>query len=113
MQVLECSWKLLLDQVTAAQDLDAVIEAHDKFLDKITCQCLLDHNSQPILTRLRAVYDLVIMFQQKQAAMFGAGLREVERREGLEVERDRRAQQVRGRAGGGGRGSAGKGAGRG
>ena len=57
------------------------------------CQCLLDATSQPILTRLRAIYDLIIMFQQKQAAMFTGGLREVERRESLEAARDQRAER--------------------
>lgn len=93
-QVLECSWAGLVEKVESAQDLDEVIEAHEKFLDKIMRQCLLDAASQPILTRLRAIYDLIIMFQQKQAAMFTAGLCEVDRRRDLEEMRDLRVQQV-------------------
>ena len=93
-QVLECSWAGLLERVESAKDLDEVILAHEEFLDKITCQCLLAPASQPILTRLRAIYDLIIMFQQKQAAMFAAGLQEVDRRVGLEETRDQQAQQV-------------------
>ena len=93
-QVLECSWAGLVSKVGGAADLDEVIYAHQEFLEKITSQCLLDPSSQPILTRLRAIYDLIIMFQGKQAAMFAAGLREVERRHGLEEERDLKAQKV-------------------
>lgn len=94
VQVLECSWAGLVTKVGGAKDLDEVIEAHQQFLEKITCQCLLDHASQPILTRLRAIYDLIIMFQQKQKAMFEAGLSEVDRRRDLEEQRDLKAQQV-------------------
>lgn len=95
LQVLECSWAGLVGKVESAEDLDEVIEAHEKFLGKIMCQCLLDPASQPILTRLRAIYDLIIMFQQKQAAMFSAGLSEVDRRRELEETRDARGEQVR------------------
>lgn len=94
LQVLECSWAGLVGVVEAAGDLDGVISAHDQFLHKILCQCLLDSASQPILTRLRAIYDLIIMFQDKQAAIFSAGLKEVERRGSLEQTRDQRAKQV-------------------
>ncbi len=94
-QVLECSWAGLVERVEAAGDLDEVILAHEGFLARITCQCLLDPVSQPILTRLRAIYDLVIMFQQKQAAMFSAGLGEVERRLALEEWREQQTRQVR------------------
>jgi gamma-tubulin complex component 3 len=83
-----------VEKVECAKDLDEVIEAHEKFLEKIMCQCLLDPGSQPILTRLRAIYDLIIMFQQKQAAMFSTGLSEVDRRCKVEEVRDERAEQV-------------------
>ena len=92
--MLECSWKGLIDKVSCAEDLDEVIRAHEEFLDKITGQCLLDPASQPILTRLRAIYDLIIMFQQKQVSMFSASLKEVDRRRGLEQHRDNLADQV-------------------
>lgn len=77
-----------------AKDLDQVISAHAHFLERVMSQCLLDTPSQPILTRLRAIYDLIIMFQEKQAALFASGVEEVERREKLEELRDQRASQV-------------------
>lgn len=80
-EVMECSWARLVKKVEAAEDLDQVIEAHDSFLEQITTQCLLDPGSQPILTRLRAIFDLVIMFQHKQSGMLSECLKEVERRQ--------------------------------
>ena len=46
VQVMECSWAGLVRKVSAAEDLDQVISAHDKFLEQITAQCLLDQESQ-------------------------------------------------------------------
>ena len=43
---MECSWAGLVRKVSAAKDLDQVISAHDKFLEQITAQCLLDQESQ-------------------------------------------------------------------
>ena len=94
--MLECSWAKLLSDVGGAEDLDQVIQAHHHFLEKITSQCLLDADSQPLLTRLRAIYDLIVMFQHKQAAMYVSGVREVERRQVVEEERDSHIRQVRG-----------------
>ena len=47
-----------------------------------------------MLTRLRAIFDLVIMFQQKQAAMISECLGEVERREAVEESGERRGREV-------------------
>ena len=43
---MECSWAGLVRKVSAAEDLDQVISAHDNFLEQITAQCLLDEKSQ-------------------------------------------------------------------
>ena len=49
---------------------------------------------QPILTRLRAIFDLVIMFQHKQSSMITECLKEVERRTAAKEEMERRTKQV-------------------
>ena len=94
LQVLECSWAKLLAKLEEAKDLDEVIDAHEYFLDEVTSQCLLDSGSQPLLTQLRTIYDLVIQFQSKQAALLEVGLRERDRRLELEASRDKHAAQA-------------------
>ena len=54
----------------------------------------LPSSTQPMLTRLRAIFDLVIMFQQKQTAMISECLGEVERREAVEEKGERRGREV-------------------
>ena len=47
---MECCWAALLKKVEAASDgdLDHLIDAHEKFLDQIIAECLLDTQSQVI-----------------------------------------------------------------
>ena len=57
-KVLECGWAILQKDVSAASDLDQIIEAHSQFLSDITTRCLLDLSSQvsavgPMALRLR------------------------------------------------------------
>ena len=58
---------------------------------KITSVCFL---SQPIMTRLRAIFDLIIMFQEKQSAMVFECLQEVETRATFEELKHTRAKEV-------------------
>ncbi len=92
--MLECNWARLLLELDASQDLDQVIHAHDHFLQELLSQCLLDSASQPLLTQVRTIYDLVIQFQNKQTDILEAGLTEHARRQKVEEDRDRRAAQV-------------------
>ena len=45
-QVMECSWDELWTKVTAAEDLDHIIAAHEVFLDTIIRRALLDQQSR-------------------------------------------------------------------
>ncbi|RXG58112.1 Gamma-tubulin complex component 3 [Armadillidium vulgare] len=45
-EVLECSWHTLTSNLTMAQSLDDVIEAHAQFLKRIVSGALLDEDSR-------------------------------------------------------------------
>jgi gamma-tubulin complex component 3 len=92
-EVMECNWDGLLKTVRTADDLDQIISAHDTFLQHITSQCLLDIESQPLLTLLRMIFDLIISFREKQAAMLSSSLAEVERRKAWEERNVARQRQ--------------------
>ena len=49
---------------------------------------------QPILTRLRAIFDLVIMFQHKQSSMLTECLMEVERRAAAKDKINKQTKEV-------------------
>ncbi|XP_074658179.1 gamma-tubulin complex component 3 homolog [Tubulanus polymorphus] len=80
-EVLECSWDELLKNVNEAEDLDYIIAAHQVFLDTIINRSLLDEKSRTILTQLRAIFDLIIQFQQIQDEMYLSGQNELDARE--------------------------------
>ena len=46
LQVLECCWEELLNNVREASDLDHVIAAHETFLDQVMTRSLLDNESR-------------------------------------------------------------------
>uniref|UniRef100_A0A3P8UTE0 Tubulin gamma complex component 3 n=1 Tax=Cynoglossus semilaevis TaxID=244447 RepID=A0A3P8UTE0_CYNSE len=71
-EVLECSWDELWNKVQKAQDLDHIIAAHEVFLDTIISRCLLDNN-----TRLRAIFDQIIEFQNAQDSLYRTALEEL------------------------------------
>ncbi|XP_072034595.1 LOW QUALITY PROTEIN: gamma-tubulin complex component 3 homolog [Amphiura filiformis] len=76
-EVMECSWDELCKKVTAAEDLDHIIAAHEVFLDTIIRRALLDQQSRPLLTQLRAIFDLIIQFQGTQETFFKSSLEEL------------------------------------
>uniref|UniRef100_A0A4W3IZB7 Tubulin gamma complex component 3 n=1 Tax=Callorhinchus milii TaxID=7868 RepID=A0A4W3IZB7_CALMI len=79
-EVLECSWDELWNKVQQAQDLDHIIAAHEVFLDTIISRCLLDSNSEALLTQLRALFDQILEFQNAQDSMYRSALEELQLR---------------------------------
>nr|XP_054771270.1 gamma-tubulin complex component 3 homolog [Lytechinus pictus]XP_054771271.1 gamma-tubulin complex component 3 homolog [Lytechinus pictus] len=79
-EVMACSWDEMWKDVTEAEDLDKIIAAHEIFLDTILRRALLDDESRPLLTQLRAIFDLIIKFQNVQEAMYTNALEELDRR---------------------------------
>ncbi|XP_076356423.1 gamma-tubulin complex component 3 homolog isoform X1 [Tachypleus tridentatus] len=84
-EVMECSWAELQQKVMCAEDLDQVIAAHEEFLDSIMTRSLLDEESKDVLTQLRAIYDLIIRYQNIQTKFWQQALSEIEARKALEI----------------------------
>ncbi|XP_067890261.1 gamma-tubulin complex component 3 isoform X1 [Heterodontus francisci] len=79
-EVLECSWDELWNKMQQAQDLDHITAAHEAFLNTIISQCLLDSNSEELLTQLRALFDRILEFQSAQDSMYRSALEELHHR---------------------------------
>ncbi|XP_015776279.1 PREDICTED: gamma-tubulin complex component 3 homolog [Acropora digitifera] len=92
-EVLECCWADLKKQVAEASDLDHIIAAHETFLDQVLNRCLLDAESRKMLTQLRAIFDLIIQFQNAQESFFSAATRELQSRQALEKAIETRADE--------------------
>ena len=62
-EVLECSWSDFLAEVDAAADLDALIPAHDTYLDTVLKKSLLGERSQQLCKRLFTIFDTILRFK--------------------------------------------------
>ncbi|XP_033637490.1 gamma-tubulin complex component 3 homolog isoform X1 [Asterias rubens] len=80
-EVMSCSWDELWKKVTEAEDMDHIIAAHEVFLDAIIKGSLLNEESQPLLTQLRAIFDLIIQFQTVQESLYSESCEELRLRE--------------------------------
>ncbi|XP_067842763.1 gamma-tubulin complex component 3 isoform X2 [Heptranchias perlo] len=96
-EVLECSWDELWNKMQQAQDLDHIIAAHEAFLDTIISQCLLDSNSEELLTQLRALFDRILEFQNAQDSMYRSSLEELHHR--LQYAERKKERQAEGKWG--------------
>ncbi|KAL7645385.1 UNVERIFIED_CONTAM: hypothetical protein RMT77_003771 [Armadillidium vulgare] len=79
-EVLECSWHTLTSNLTMAQSLDDVIEAHAQFLKRIVSGALLDEDSREIRTHLRILYDLMVRLENLQEKLYYAVVNELNAR---------------------------------
>ncbi|XP_078078844.1 gamma-tubulin complex component 3 [Mustelus asterias] len=96
-EVLECSWDELWNKMQQAQDLDHITAAHETFLNTIISQCLLDSNSEELLTQLRALFDRILEFQSAQDSMYRSALEELHHR--LRYAEIKKARQAEGKWG--------------
>eukprot|EP00898_Chlorokybus_atmophyticus_P006935 jgi/Chlat1/7242/Chrsp58S06891 len=62
-EVLECSWADFLREMEAAKDLDALITAHDKYLQTILEKALLVESSHGMYKQLAKLFDLILRFK--------------------------------------------------
>lgn len=70
-EVLECSWDDLEKELTAAKDLDQVIDAHRSFLKRLTERALLgsDPRSRNLAAQIRSIFDVIKKFRNVQVGI--------------------------------------------
>ena len=62
-EVLEGSWDAFTRELNDADDLDALVQAHDTFLDAVTRKSLLSPASQLLAHTLGAIFDAILRFR--------------------------------------------------
>ncbi|KAJ7638857.1 gamma-tubulin complex DGRIP91/SPC98 component [Roridomyces roridus] len=93
LEVIECSWKILLDFLNKKEgDLDAMIEAHRSYLDRIVKKVLLlspkSGKQENILNQVKEVFSTILMFREATDNFYNFCLSESARRDGkLDSER--------------------------
>ncbi|KAJ7180143.1 gamma-tubulin complex, component 3 [Mycena crocata] len=93
LEVIECSWKVLLDFLNKKEgDLDAMIEAHRSYLDRMVKKVLLlspkSGKQENILNQVKEVFSTILMFRDATDNFYNYCLSESARRDGkLDAER--------------------------
>ncbi|KAK3813111.1 MAG: Spc98 family-domain-containing protein [Benniella sp.] len=92
--VLECSWADLLKAINnKTTDLDGVIRAHTKYLKDITSKGLLGPSfDNTMMQRLLELLATIMDYKVAQDNLYNYAMAEIERRERLEREADRRTR---------------------
>ncbi|KAA0166473.1 hypothetical protein FNF31_00325 [Cafeteria roenbergensis] len=93
-EVLETSWKVLSDELDGAEDLPAVIRAHDRYLRSVARKSLLTGGKaeREVAPRLGELLDWALQFARLQAGMFVA-LTESHQRSEEQAEACRREEE--------------------
>lgn len=74
LEVIECSWKILLDFVQKKEgDLDALIEAHRAYLDRMVKKVLLLSNKagreENVLNQVRELFATIFQFREATVSL--------------------------------------------
>jgi gamma-tubulin complex component 3 len=69
-EVIECSWKEMMDSFDAAANLDDLIGAHDAFLGSVLKKALLTRDDAPLLRTLKALFETILLFSEQQAELY-------------------------------------------
>lgn len=77
LEVIECSWKILLDFVQKKEgDLDALIEAHRAYLDRMVKKVLLLNSKagreENLLNQVREVFTTIFQFKEATVSVIFA-----------------------------------------
>ena len=76
LEVIECSWKVLTEFLNKKEgDLDALIDAHRSYLDRMTRKILLwspKHGKEELLLRqLTEIFICVLQFRESLVSIIG------------------------------------------
>lgn len=74
LEVIECSWKVLLEFVQKKEgDLDALIEAHSAYLDRMVKKVLLlspkAGREENLLNQVRDVFSIILQFREATVSL--------------------------------------------
>ncbi|TFY63403.1 hypothetical protein EVJ58_g3277 [Rhodofomes roseus] len=86
LEVIECSWKILLEFVQKREgDLDALIEAHGAYLDRMVKKVLLLNpkagREENLLNQVRDVFAIILQFREATDDFYNYCLSEAARRD--------------------------------
>jgi len=80
VEVVEANWKIFLDEVRKAKDLDNIIRIHQKMVDTILEKVLLTHKNEGLYKQLFDLFELILRFKHSQDVLYTSAIEESHRR---------------------------------
>lgn len=84
-EVLEVSWKELLDEIDQAANLDELIKAHESYINKVVNKALFGGDSD-MMGHMKKIFREILAFANSQQRLYDDALSEVDLREQKERE---------------------------
>lgn len=120
VEIIETSFRIFLDKVRQAKDIDQIIAVHDKFMQKVLEKTLLQPKTKNLYGQLVKILELAQKFRISQEILLGRAQEEagrireeVKRKDMMDILDEEGGVNEGRRVGGGKRGGGGRGGGRG
>ena len=94
-EVLEGSWQVFTREMDDAKDLDALIAAHDRYLDTILQKGLLGPKSQLLTHTLSTLFEVILRFRGFADRLYEAARDATMRRQLAQLRVEQRAEESR------------------
>ena len=80
VEVIEANWKIFLDEVRKANDLDDIIRIHQKMVNAILEKVLLTSKNEGLYKQLIELFELIQRFKHSQDVLYTTAIEECHRR---------------------------------
>lgn len=87
VEVIEGSWKILMEQLGEAKNLNEIIKHHENFLQTVMDKALLTSKSEHLYKRLIKLFDLTFRFKYTNEILFSSAQEEYKRKKKESYER--------------------------
>ena len=80
IEVVEANWKIFLDEIKKAKNLDEVMQTHNKMTNIILEEVLLTPKNENICKHLFGLFDLIERFKHTYDTLYTSGIEEYHKR---------------------------------
>jgi hypothetical protein len=80
VEVIEANWKIFLDEIRKAKDLDDILRIHQKMVDTILEKVLLTSRNEALYKQLTELFELILRFRHSQDVLYTTAVEECHRR---------------------------------
>jgi len=80
VEVVQGNWKIFLDEMRKARNLDEIIKIHKKMVNKILEKALLTSKNENLYKQLFELFELILRFKHSQDVLYTSAIEEAHSR---------------------------------